>query len=105
MRYSKDLRQRVIKFVKNGGSKAEAARHFHITRRTVYNWLERPEAKKCGPKQSRKIDMPALQQHIQNHPDAYLIERAELFDVTPSGLWRAMKRLGITKKNVGVQTK
>ena len=35
MRYSTDLRKRVVDFIKAGGSKAEASRRFSITRATI----------------------------------------------------------------------
>jgi transposase-like protein len=39
IRHSKDLRRRVIDFVRQGGSKSEAARHFGVSRTTVFAWL------------------------------------------------------------------
>ncbi|MDE0317722.1 MAG: IS630 transposase-related protein [Candidatus Poribacteria bacterium] len=40
MRYSQDLRKRVLDFIAAGGSKAEASRRFRISRRCIYNWLD-----------------------------------------------------------------
>ena len=40
MRYSTDLRKRVLDFIKAGGSKAEASRRFSITRVTIDRWLK-----------------------------------------------------------------
>jgi transposase len=34
-----DLRELVVKFINQGGSKAEAARRFDLGRRTVYHYL------------------------------------------------------------------
>ena len=39
MRYSVDLRKRVLQFIKEGGSKSQAARMFKVSRASVYNWL------------------------------------------------------------------
>lgn len=36
MGYSTDLRERVVDFVKNGGSKTEAAKQFSVSRAIVY---------------------------------------------------------------------
>ena len=77
MRYSTDLRERVLDFVNNGGSKAEAERTFDVSRRTIYNWLEaeNPFAyEKPGPKDPRHIDYDALRQHVADYPDATLAE-------------------------------
>ena len=40
MRYSTDLRKRILDFINNGGSKAAAERTFGVSRRTIYNYLE-----------------------------------------------------------------
>ena len=37
--YALDLRERVVKFIQGGGSKAEAARRFDLTRSSVYRYL------------------------------------------------------------------
>jgi transposase len=40
MRCSLDLRRRVVAFVQQGGSKAEAARRFQVGEASVYRWLK-----------------------------------------------------------------
>ena len=53
MSYSSDLRKRVLDFVHNGGSKAEASRTYNVSRTSIYNWLaaEVPlSCKKPGPR-------------------------------------------------------
>lgn len=42
MTYPLYLRQRVIKFVKNGGSIVDASRIFGIHRKTIENWKKTP---------------------------------------------------------------
>ena len=45
--YALDLRERVVKFLQAGGSKAEAARRFDLGRRTVYRYLAAAKAGKA----------------------------------------------------------
>jgi excisionase family DNA binding protein len=99
MTYSFDLRERVVEFVRSGGSKAEAARRFGIHRDTVYDWLSRKNLAPTpsGPRH-RKIDKRALARHVQEHPDALLRERAALFKVSVPALSIALRKLGIRKK-------
>ena len=40
MAYSRDLRERVVLFVNNGGSKSEASKRYNVHRQTVYNWFQ-----------------------------------------------------------------
>ncbi|MEM9245814.1 MAG: IS630 transposase-related protein [Cyanobacteria bacterium P01_F01_bin.153] len=102
MSYSQDLRQRVIDFVKEGGSKAEAARLFKISRGRVYVWLNLPPEqlapKKTGPKKARKLDMEQLRETIQQEPELLQKELAQRFEVHETTIYRARKRLKITRK-------
>lgn len=103
MTHSKDLRERVISFVEQGGSKVEAAKLFKVNRTCIYNWLRQPIASKTGPKGAHTLDMAALAEHVRTQPDALLVERAEAFGVSHVGIWKALRRLGMSKKNVAVR--
>jgi hypothetical protein len=50
--YGLDLRERIVSFVKAGGSKVEAARRFRVARKTVYNYLALVQAGALAPKTS-----------------------------------------------------
>lgn len=100
MSYSMDLRKRVVAHVKSGGSKVDASRIFGVGRPTIYRWLSAKDLSPHPAKtRKRKLDKERLAQHVQTHPDWLLRERAAEFGVTPSGMWRALTRLRITKKN------
>lgn len=111
MRCSIDLRKRVLAFVRNGGSKAEAARRYGVSVPSVFNWVrsESPLSyKKPGPRgygqSRRKMDWKALQAHVEAHPDALLKERAIAFKVSTNAIWYALQQLKLSrKKNVGLQ--
>ncbi|MFN5857324.1 MAG: IS630 transposase-related protein, partial [Pseudanabaenaceae cyanobacterium] len=95
MTYSVDLRERVVEYVRGGGSKAEAARRYAVSEATVYAWLKRETLQ---PTVVRKIDWEALESHVQQHPEAPLKDRAQEFGVNPSAIWYALKELQITRK-------
>jgi hypothetical protein len=69
----------------------------------VYYWLHKPALQKTGPKGAHTIDMTKLAEHVRQHPDALLVERAAAFKVSHVGLWKALYRLGLTKKNLAVR--
>ena len=101
MRYSTDLRKRVLNFVNKGGSKAEAERIYKVSRRTIYNWLASPTPfayEKPGPKGPRLIDYGALQAHVKVFPDQTPAERAKHFGVSKDGIYYALGKLGIRRK-------
>jgi len=100
--YTLDLRERVVKFVKSGGSKAEAARRFAVGRRTVYRYLAADQAGTLAPKKSwghwRKLDPHQLQAHLKQHPDATLKEIQQVFGVSHHAVWVRLRQLGFTLK-------
>ncbi len=100
MHYSLDFRQRVVAYVKAGGSKVEASRIFGVERRTIYHWLS---AQDLSPRpvttRKRKLDKAALATHVRDYPDWVLRERAEHFGVCINSIWTALQKLRITKKN------
>ena len=101
MRYSTDLRKRVLDFIKAGGSKAEASRRFSITRVTIDRWLKAKDPfayHKPGPRGPRSIDYDALKQQVAAFPDQTLKERADYFGVSAFCIQYSLKRIGYTCK-------
>lgn len=103
MTYSIDLREAALSYINNGGSKVEASRLFGFSRSTLYRWFEMEDLspKVHGPR-DRKINKEALKKHVEEHPDMFLHERAEVFGVGLSGMHYALKRLSIVKKRARV---
>jgi transposase len=100
MRCSGDLRQRVVDFVRSGGSKAEAARRFKVGQASVYRWLKLGGVayKRPGPQGPRKLDWDALRRHVAAHPDRTQAERARHFQVSRHCIWNALHKLAVTHK-------
>jgi hypothetical protein len=45
-----------------------------------------------------KIENEALAQDVKDYPDDYHYERAQRFKCSPTGISKALKRIGISKK-------
>jgi putative transposase len=104
MTYSIDLRERVVAFVRGGGSKAEAVLHYRVSRKTVFNWVNASslEPKRHG-RRKRKLDWEALRQDFLMHPDLLLRERAVKFGVRVNAVFYASKQMRIShKKNTAL---
>ena len=100
MSYSKDLRERVVGFVREGGSKTEAVRRFSVSRAVIYIWLKSTSQspQKTGPKGHSKLDPEKLKQFIKERPDAYLDELAADLNVSAFTVAYGLKRLRISRK-------
>jgi putative transposase len=92
MTYSIDFRNKVVAFVRNGGGRAEAARHFDISLWCVRDWLARKdlEPQQKGVPRQRKLDKEALHQHVRDEPEALLREWAIRFGVHLSVIRKAL---------------
>ena len=101
MTYQTPHRIAVLSFIKDGGSKVEAARLFKVSRDTIYRWLNLDDiAPKPPPKtRHRKIDKAALKRHVQENPDLFLRERAAHFGVAISSMSLALSKMKVRKKN------
>jgi transposase len=100
--YALDLRERVVKFIQGGGSKAEAARRYALARSSVYRYLVAAQKGALTPKKSwghwRKLDPQKLQAHVKKHPDATLKEIQNVFGVSHHAVWVRLGQLGFTLK-------
>lgn len=78
----------------------EAARMFEVGLSTIYFWLKRGDLPvyKCGPKGAFKVDMEALRLSAESNPEILQKELAVRFEVAPSTICYALKRLKISRK-------
>ena len=102
--YALDLRERVVKFVQGGGTRAEAARRFSLGERSVYRYLAAKKTDTLAPKTTwggwRKLDPSKLAAHVRQHPDSTLHELKAVFKVSHNAVWVALRQRGLTlKKN------
>ncbi len=95
MRCSGDLWQRVVDFVRSGGSKAEAARRFKVGEASMYRWLTHTRP---GPKTAYKLDREALRRHVATHDDLTQAEAARHFGVSRQCIGNALHKMGWTRK-------
>jgi transposase len=103
MTYSIDFRQHVLKVkAEEGLSFAVTSKRFKIGKNTLFLWSKEitPQPKRNKP--ATKVNMEALKEDIKRYPDAYHYERASRLQVSKTGIYWAMKRLGVSyKKNSG----
>ena len=79
---------------------------FNIGKTSIYRWLNREslEPKKVTT-HLRKIDKVVLRKDVEENPDITLKARADKFNVAPSSICSALKKMNITrkKKNFGTR--
>lgn len=110
MSHSKDLRERAIKYVEQGGAIKDACMLFEVSRSSFQRWRCLKDktgslARKPREKLPYKINNEELKTYVNEHPDAYLNEIATHFKVTGPCILIALKRLKITRKKSPRYTK
>lgn len=101
MRCSSDLRTRVVKFVREGGGKREAALRFGVGEASVYRWVRQEDATaytKPGPRHARKLNRDDLRENVLSHADWTIAERARHFQVSVFCIHYNMKKLRMSRK-------
>ena len=110
--YSLDFRHSVLKSIQRGMKITAASEFFSITRKTIYNWMERlsecgsVNSKKTGPRGARKIvDLKTFKAFVIQKPDRTLSEMAEEWSgVSPDTIRRSLNKIGFSyKKNFWIQ--
>ncbi len=101
--YSTDLRERVLSYLELNSDKKTASQLFQVGIATVYRWIARKKEKgHLQPTRRayayKKINDQKLIDYVEAHPDHFLSEIAAQFNLTPQGIFRALKRLKITRK-------
>ncbi len=103
MSYSKDLRERVVKYRLAGYTIKETCEVFGVGNYAMSKWVK--QYKETGDLSNKplnrgfkKIDPEKLKAYISEHPDAYQKEMAEVFGCSAEAIRKALKRLGITRK-------
>jgi transposase len=100
MAYSVDLRERVVNAVREGeGTQEEVAKRFKVSLSSLKRWLNREHLKagKPGPRGPR-LDIEALKKAVQDKPDAYLDEYAQMLNSSDSTVSYNLIKLGIRRK-------
>lgn len=100
MSYSLDLRERAVSAARAGeGTQEEIAKRFKISVSSLKRWLTREhlQADKPGPLGPR-LDLAALKKVVQDKPDLYLDEYAQLLNTSSSTVSYNLLKLGIRRK-------
>lgn len=106
MTYSLKFRQRVMQIKKEENLTYEAtSQRFKVGIRSLFRWEKKLEPQKTRQKPATKIDMKALKKDVEANPDKYLYERAKDQNVSVSGIFFALKRLGLSRKKNAVSPK
>ena len=100
--YSKDLKERAVKYRSNHTQK-ETSEAFGISTHAIKSWVKQQREqgnldRKPKKRSWRKIEPEKLRAYIKEHPDAFSHEIAAEFDVTGEGIRKACRRHKITIK-------
>ena len=98
MTYSLDFRMQVLKSIDEGMTFAEAAEFYNLSPTTIQNWKRRVHSKTTRQTKPYKIPDDVLLKDVKEHPYDYQYERARRLNCSKTGIYHALKRLGISQK-------
>jgi len=101
--YSIDLREKVLLFLEKNPDKKAASELFQIGIATIYRWVAiKKEKGQVHPLRRnyayKKIDDQKLIDYVNAHPDRFLSEIAQEFNLTLQAIFYALKRLKFSRK-------
>ena len=93
--------------MEDGGSKAEAARRFKVSRMTVHRYTGRGREGGLAPKpqggSAKRFADGCLRQEVKRRPDATLAEHGLALGVSHVAVWKRLRRMAVTlKKGAGI---
>jgi transposase len=105
--YSIDLRRRVIDYIKAGHSKADAARRYALSWRSVLRWSAASNLEPLSNRvrRAKKLDGEKVREYIGKYPDATLKEIGEHFKASAVAVFKRVRSLGLTYKKKSFYTK
>ena len=103
MAYDPKFRESVLNHIDKEHTIRDTARTFEVDPKTITNWqkLRRQTGSlQDAPKEKwhKKIDPVRLIAYYEENPDSYLSETAEVFGCSTVAIFKAKKRLKITRK-------
>jgi len=106
MGYDKKYREKVLEYIDKGHTTKEAQEVFGVGSTAIKRWkaLRRETGSlenKPLERKNRKICPEKLLALIEERPEFYLSEIAEVFDCTVPAVYYALKRLKVTRKKNG----
>ena len=98
-RYSKKLKKEAVRLHKEDGLQIqEISKLLSVSTRSVSRWVNHGIENKQRVVVAFKIPNDKLLEDVELYPDAYFHERASRLNCSKSGVFDALKRLGITRK-------
>jgi transposase len=103
MAYDIKFRKAVLNHIDKGHSIRETARIFEVDTKTILRWRKLHSETgqlhdSLKERQHKKIDPVEFMAYFEENPDSYLSEAAEVFGCSTTAIFKARKRLGITRK-------
>jgi len=98
MTYSIDYRKQVLSSIANGMTIREASLFYGLSTSTIHSWQQNLAPKTTRNKAPTKIPDDALIEDVRRFPDDYNYERARRLNCSKTGIFNALKRLGISQK-------
>ena len=98
MTYSIDYREQVLSSIADGMTIREDSIFYGLSNSTIHSWQQNLAPKITRNKAPTKIPDDALIEDVRRFPDDYNYERARRLNYSKTGIFNALKHLGISQK-------
>ena len=98
MTYSIDYLKQVLSSIADGMTIREAALFYGLSTSTIHSWQLNLAPKTTRNKAPTKIPDDALIEDVKRYLDDYNYERARRLNCSKTGIFNALKRIGISQK-------
>ena len=101
--YSKDLRKRVINYIKSGNNYSAAGERYNVSRETARKWYKRwEEFGHCNekPRKGKKssVKREEFEDYVNSHSGSTLLQIGNHFNISVRSAFYYMKKFGFSYK-------
>ena len=98
MTYLIGYRRQVLSSIADGMTIREASLFYEFSTSTIHSWQQNLAPRTKRNKAPTKIPDDASIKDVKRYPDDYNYERARCLNYSKTGIFNALKRLGISQK-------
>jgi transposase len=99
-----ELCAKALAHIARGHSIQETARHYQLSSGTVHYWVKHPRLAQPSGDARFALDWEVLRAEFEANPNLTLDALAERFNASRNAVWKALKKMGLSRNKTGTNT-